>query len=103
MKEFFGENYLLLGEIAKKIYSAIKDLPIIDYHCHLDDKAIKEDKIFSDIGELWLSGDHYKWSAVRLCCVSEGYITGYKSINGKFCKLTEITQPLRQPRLRMGA
>ena len=66
------------------------DVSIIDYHCHLDDKAIKEDKTFSDIGELWLSGDHYKWSAVRLCCVSEGYITGYKSINGKFCKLTEI-------------
>ncbi len=36
------------------------DVPIIDYHCHLDDKAIKEDKTFSDIGELWLSGDHYK-------------------------------------------
>ena len=62
------------------------DVPIIDYHCHLDGKAIKEDKTFSDIGELWLSGDHYKWRAVRLCCVSEGYITGYKSINGKFCK-----------------
>lgn len=49
------------------------DLSIIDYHCHLDGKAIKEDKTFSDIGELWLSGDHYKWRAVRLCCVSEDY------------------------------
>ena len=79
------------------------DVPIIDYHCHPDDKAIKEDKTFSDIGELWLSGDHYKWRAVRLCCVSEDYITGYKSINGKFCKLTEIIRSLRQPRLRMGS
>ena len=79
------------------------DVPIIDYHCHLDGKAIKEDKTFSDIGELRLSGDHYKWRAVRLCCVSEGYITGYKSINGKFCKLTKIIQSLRQPRLRMGS
>ena len=33
------------------------DVPIIDYHCHLDGKAIKEDKTFSDIGELWLSGE----------------------------------------------
>ena len=33
------------------------DVPIIDYHCYLDDKAIKEDKTFSDIGELWLSGE----------------------------------------------
>ena len=51
MKDFFGEDYLLANESAKKIYSAIKDLPIIDYHCHLDDKAIKDDKMFSDIGE----------------------------------------------------
>lgn len=28
MKEFFGEDYLLQGESTKKIYSAIKDLPI---------------------------------------------------------------------------
>ena len=90
MKEFFGEDYLLQGESAKKIYSAIKDLPIIDYHCHLDEKAIKADKTFSDIGELWLSGDHYKWRAMRLCGVSEDYITGYKSINAKFFKLAEI-------------
>ena len=63
------------------------DVPIIDYHCHLDGKAIKEDKTFSDIGELWLSGDHYKWRAVRLCCISEDYITGYKSINGNFLQV----------------
>lgn len=49
------------------------DLSIIDYLCHLGDKAIKEDKTFSDIGELRLSGDHYKWRAVRLCCGSEDY------------------------------
>lgn len=46
MKDFFGEDYLLANESAKKIYSAIKDLPIIDYHCHLDDKAIKTIKRF---------------------------------------------------------
>ena len=49
------------------------DVPIIDYHCHLDGKAIKEDKTFSDIGELCLSDDHYRWRAVRLCCISEDY------------------------------
>ena len=94
MKEFFGENYLLQGESAKKIYSAIKDLPIIDYHCHLDEKAIKADKTFSDIGELWLSGDHYKWRAMRLCGVSEDYITGYRSFIDKFNKFAEILPSL---------
>ena len=94
MKEFFGEDYLLQGESAKKIYSAIKDLPIIDYHCHLDEKAIKADKTFSDIGELWLSGDHYKWRAMRLCGVSEDYITGYRSFIDKFNKFAEIMPSL---------
>lgn len=90
MKEFFGEDYLLQSESAKKIYSAIKDLPIIDYHCHLDEKAIKADKTFSDIGELWISGDHYKWRAMRLCGVSEDYITGYRSFIDKFNKFAEV-------------
>ena len=94
MKEFFCEDYLLQGESAKKIYSAIKDLPIIDYHCHLDDKSIKEDKTFSDIGELWLSGDHYKWRTMRLCGVSEDYITGNRSFIDKFKKFAEILPSL---------
>lgn len=90
MKEFFGEDFLLENESAKSIYAAIKDLPIIDYHCHLDDKAIKEDKQFSDIGELWLSGDHYKWRAMRLCGVDENYITGEASYREKFFAFAEI-------------
>lgn len=90
MKAFFGDEFLLGSESAKKIYAKIKDLPIIDYHCHLDDKAIKEDKVFSDIGELWLSGDHYKWRCMRLCGVDERYVTGEASYKEKFFKFAEI-------------
>lgn len=87
---FFDENLLLSGETAKRIYSAISALPIIDYHCHLDEKQIKENKRFENIGELWLSGDHYKWRAMRLCGVDEEYITGEKSYEEKFLKYAEI-------------
>lgn len=90
MKEFFGDDLLLTNENAKKIYNGIKDLPIIDYHCHLDEKTIFDNKKFSDIGELWLSGDHYKWRAMRLCGVSEEYITGNKTYKEKFLKFAEI-------------
>ena len=90
MKEFYGDEYLLESETAKKIYAKIKDLPIIDYHCHLDEKAIKEDKKFANIGELWLSGDHYKWRAMRLCGVDEKYITGGVDYKEKFLKFAEI-------------
>ncbi|MBQ7642398.1 MAG: glucuronate isomerase [Clostridia bacterium] len=90
MKEFFGDALLLEGESAKEIYKEIKDLPIIDYHCHLDEKAIFDNRKFSDIGELWLSGDHYKWRAMRLCGVNEEYITGDKGYKEKFFKFAEV-------------
>lgn len=91
---FFDKNLLLSSKEAERIYDQIKDLPIIDYHCHLSDKEIKDDKRFSDVGELWLAGDHYKWRAMRLCGVDEEYITGGKSFKEKFFKYAEIMPKL---------
>lgn len=90
MKDFFGENLILENDISKKIYEEIKNLPIIDYHCHLNQKDIKDNKKIKDIGELWLAGDHYKWRAMRICGVDEKYITGDASYKEKFEKYAEI-------------
>ena len=90
MKSFFKEDLLLCGEAAKTVYSHVRELPIIDYHCHLDINKIAADASFSDIGELWLSGDHYKWRAMRMCGVDEKYITGDASYKEKFLKYAEI-------------
>ena len=84
MKGFFDESLFLGSESAARIYAAIKDLPIVDYHCHLDENAIAENKTFESIGELWLGGDHYKWRAMRLCGVDEHYITGGATWQEKF-------------------
>lgn len=94
MKEFYGSDILLENKTAKKIYKEIKDLPIIDYHCHLDEKAIKEDRRFSDIGDMWLSSDHYKWRAMRLCGVDEKYITGNATNKEKFFEFARIMPKL---------
>ena len=85
MKNFFGEDLFLSSDSAKAIYNEVKALSIIDYHCHLDQNKIAQDCDFSDIGELWLSGDHYKWRAMRLCGVDEHYITGNAGYKEKFC------------------
>lgn len=90
MKDFFGDDLFLSSDSAKAIYNQVKDLPIIDYHCHLDQNKIANDEKFIDIGELWLSGDHYKWRAMRLCGVDEYYITGNASYKDKFIKYSEI-------------
>ncbi len=94
MKSFFGEDLLLYSPDAKSIYTAIKDLPIIDYHCHLDINKIASDASFSDIGELWLAGDHYKWRAMRMCGIDEKFITGNASYKEKFLKYAEIMPSL---------
>lgn len=94
MKKFFDENVLLDNQTAIDLYKEVKDLPIIDYHCHLDQDKIANDAPLANIGSLWLKGDHYKWRAMRLCDVNEYYITGKASDEEKFCKYAEIMPKL---------
>ena len=82
-------SYLLSCKAAENLYSAAKNLPILDYHCHLVPKEIYEDKVFSNIGEMWLAADHYKWRLMRCAGVDEKYITGDASYKEKFCKYIE--------------
>ncbi len=85
MKKFLGPDFLLKTETAKALYhNYASKLPIIDYHCHVSPKEIAEDKHYSNITELWLGGDHYKWRAIRSCGVPEKYITGDASDYEKF-------------------
>ncbi len=85
MKTFMGKNFLLSTETAKILYHTYAaELPIIDYHCHVSPKDIAENKQYSNITELWLGGDHYKWRAIRSAGVPEKYITGDASDYEKF-------------------
>ncbi len=83
------QTYLLSTEAARRLYDRVRELPIIDYHCHLSPKEIYEDKPFDNIGEMWLAGDHYKWRLMRAAGVSEAYITGAASWREKFQKYAE--------------
>lgn len=91
---FYDDNVFLRGNAARTIYGEIKDLPVIDYHCHLDPAAIARDDGFGNIGELWLKGDHYKWRAMRLCGVPECKITGEADYKTKFISFAEILPSL---------
>lgn len=97
---YIKENFLLENEYAVKLYNDFaKDMPIFDYHCHLSEYQILEDKEFKDIYEIWLSGDHYKWRLMRNYGIDEEYITGNKTNKEKFlvyCKVlgTAFGNPL---------
>ena len=73
---FINDNFMLKNETAKELYDAVKDLPIIDYHCHLVPKMIADDYKFKNAYELFLGGDHYKWRQMRTFGIDEKYITG---------------------------
>lgn len=90
MKAFLDSDFLLDNNVARDLYhNHAAKMPIIDYHCHLAPKTIADNCRFSSITELWLSGDHYKWRAMRANGVDEHYITGEASDWEKFEKWAE--------------
>ena len=93
MKNFMSDDFLLTTEIAKHLYhDYAKQMPIVDYHCHLSPKEIWEDKNFETITQVWLSGDHYKWRQMRSNGIEERYITGNASEREKFQKWAETLE-----------
>ena len=87
---YLRKNFLLTNKSAEKLYfDYAEKMPIFDYHCHLPEKQILENKPFSDIFEIWLNGDHYKWRLMRNYGVDEEYITGNKTNKEKFITYCE--------------
>jgi glucuronate isomerase len=97
--EFISENFLLSNKTAVKFFHEFaKDLPIIDYHCHLPVSEIAADKKFKNLTDIWLYGDHYKWRAMRTNGIDEKYCTGDASDYEKFMSWAEtVPHTLRNP------
>lgn len=74
---FMSQDFLLSNDTARRLYHEhAAKMPIIDYHCHIDPHQIYEDARFANLTQAWLSGDHYKWRALRSNGIEEEYITG---------------------------
>lgn len=85
MKKFMDDNFLLTNETAAHLYNTYaKDMPIIDYHCHLNPQEVYENKQFKTLTNVWLDGDHYKWRLMRANGIEEEKITGSASDYEKF-------------------
>ena len=93
MKPFMDEDFLLSNETAKTLYhNYAKQVPIIDYHCHINPQEIAEDRQFDTITQVWLGGDHYKWRQMRTNGIDEKFITGDASDYEKFEKWAATLQ-----------
>ena len=88
---FMDKNFLLNSGTAQDLYFRFaKDLPIIDYHCHIDPQEIADDHIFENVAQMMLGGDHYKWRLMRTAGVPEEKITGNASDKEKFIAFASV-------------
>lgn len=96
---FIHDDFLLHSKEAASLYHDFAaDLPIIDYHNHLSPQQIADNINFENITQAWLSGDHYKWRAMRANGISEKYITGNTTDEEKFQKWSEtVPMTMRNP------
>lgn len=92
-------DFLLTNKQAKNLFhNYASKLPIIDYHNHLSPKEIAENYNFSNLTEIWLKGDHYKWRAMRTLGVNEKFITGSANDEEKFKAWAQVfPQTIRNP------
>jgi glucuronate isomerase len=99
MKKFLDENFLLQTKTAERLYHEFaKDMPIIDYHCHLPPDQIADDHQFQNLTQAWLYGDHYKWRAMRTNGVDESFCTGHQPDAEKFRQwAATVPYTLRNP------
>ena len=94
-QKYMDANFLLDTKAARTLYHEhAAKMPIIDYHCHLPPAEIAGDKRWTDIAEVWLGGDHYKWRQMRSNGVDERYCTGDASWHDKFVKYAETMERL---------
>lgn len=99
MKNFIHDDFLLETDHAKELYhDYAKNQPIIDYHSHLPPKELAGNRVFENMTQLWIDGDHYKWRAMRALGIPEKYITGEAPDGEKFNKWAEtVPYALRNP------
>ena len=82
---FLHDDFLLSSPAARRLYHEVAaEQPICDYHCHLPPADLANRRVFANLHEAWLEGDHYKWRAMRALGVDERLVTGDADPQEKF-------------------
>ena len=96
---FIHDNFLLHSKTAERLYHEhAADEPILDHHSHLPPDDLAANRRFSNLFEIWLEGDHYKWRAMRANGTPERFCTGDASPYDKFLAwAATVPHTLRNP------
>lgn len=83
--EYIHKNLFLKSSLAEELYHThVKELPVLDFHNHLNPKNLAVNKKFENMAEAWVLFDPYKHRAMRICGIPENEITGDASDKKKF-------------------
>jgi len=64
----------------------------------LNPQFIAQDKVFDNITQVWINGDHYKWRAMRTLGINEQFVTGNGSDKDKFLNWAKtVPYTMRNP------
>jgi len=96
---FIHDDFMLTGAASRELYHRYaKDQPIIDYHNHLCPQRLAQNRPFTDLYEIWLASDHYKWRVMRANGISEEFCTGNADPYDKFLAFAKtVPYTLRNP------
>lgn len=97
--DFIHDDFLLHTNAARALYHEFAESePILDYHSHLPAAEISANRKFTNLFEIWLEGDHYKWRAMRANGISERFCTGKAEPFEKFLAWARtVPHTLRNP------
>lgn len=91
----FLTDFLLVNPLGKELFHGVAaELPIVDFHNHLDPQTLADNRQPNSFTELWLAGDHYKWRAMRAAGITEDRITGPEGDRNKFLAWAETVPHL---------
>ena len=83
--KYIHDNFFLKSNLAVRLYHSVaKQLPMIDYHNHLNPGDLASNRKFRNIADAWVLHDPYKHRAMRICGVPEDGITGNATEKEKF-------------------
>ncbi|MBC7000327.1 glucuronate isomerase [Cytophaga sp. FL35] len=85
MTPYIHKDFLLSDDLSRSLYfDFAQQLPIIDFHNHLDPSMIANDTHPENLSKMWVVSDPYKHRAMRINGIPEDGITGIATDYDKY-------------------
>lgn len=70
-QHIISDNFLLEDDLAYALFQTTPNLPVVDYHNHVNPSHAASDRRFANLSELWINEDPYKHRAMLINGIPE--------------------------------